>query len=128
MICLLAVLTLHHNGSALHPADLRTGFHDWRLFAAFGTICYSLIGLDLARTRSPDLVLLDLNLPDMSGSEALRRLRADPVTKDIPVVIVSADATAGQIARLKAEGAADYIAKPFDIAQLTHLVDRLRPT
>ena len=47
VICLLAALTLHHRASALHPADLRTSFHDWRLLAAFGTICYSLIGLDL---------------------------------------------------------------------------------
>src|SRR5271156_3614706 len=48
MICLLAFMTLRHHGSALHIADLRPDFHDWRLFAAFGTICYSLIGLDLA--------------------------------------------------------------------------------
>jgi amino acid transporter len=63
MICLLAVLTLHHNGSALHPADLRTGFHDWRLFAAFGTICYSLIGLDLASIMGDEIRDPKRNLP-----------------------------------------------------------------
>jgi PAS domain S-box-containing protein len=81
------------------------------------------LGLDLARTHVPDLILLDLNLPDMSGTEALRRLRADPVTADIPVVVISADATAGQISRLRAEGAVDYLAKPFDIERLLELVD-----
>ncbi len=81
------------------------------------------LGLDLARTHVPDLILLDLNLPDMSGTEALRRLRADPVTANIPVVVISADATAGQISRLRAEGAVDYLAKPFDIDRLLELVD-----
>jgi PAS domain S-box-containing protein len=81
------------------------------------------LGLDLARTHVPDLILLDLNLPDMPGAEALRRLQADPETKHIPVVIVSADATSGQVSRLQAEGAVDYLAKPFDIAQLLALVD-----
>ncbi len=63
MICLLAALTLHHNGSALHPADLRTGFHDWRLFAAFGTICYSLVGLDLASIMGDEIRDPRRNLP-----------------------------------------------------------------
>ena len=81
------------------------------------------LGLDLARTHRPDLILLDLNLPDMPGVEALRRLRADQATADIPVVIVSADATPGQIHRLRAEGAVDYLAKPFEIDQLLALVD-----
>ena len=55
IICLLAALTLYHNGSALHPADLRTSFLDWRLFAAFGTICYSLVGLDLASIMGDEI-------------------------------------------------------------------------
>jgi glutamate:GABA antiporter len=63
IICLLAVLTLHHNGSALHPADMRVGFHDWRLFAAFGTICYSLIGLDLASIMGDEIRDPKRNLP-----------------------------------------------------------------
>ena len=63
IICLLAALTLHHNGSALHPADLRTNFHDWRLLAAFGTICYSLIGLDLASIMGDEIRDPRRNLP-----------------------------------------------------------------
>jgi amino acid transporter len=56
-------LTLHHHTSALHPADLRTSFHDWRLFAAFGTICYSLIGLDLASVMGDEIRDPRRNLP-----------------------------------------------------------------
>jgi amino acid transporter len=63
IICLLAVLTLYHNGSALHPADLRSNFHDWRLLAAFGTICYSLIGLDLASIMGDEIRDPRRNLP-----------------------------------------------------------------
>jgi glutamate:GABA antiporter len=63
IICLLAVLTLHHHATALHPADLRTNFHDWRLLAAFGTICYSLIGLDLASIMGDEIRDPRRNLP-----------------------------------------------------------------
>ena len=49
-------------------------------------------GLELARTESPDLILLDLNLPDMTGDQILHRLKADPDLRHIPVVMVSADA------------------------------------
>src|SRR5262245_44986120 len=51
-----------------------------------------LLGLELARTEQPNVVLLDLHLPDMDGDEVLRRLRSDPLTQGIPVVILSADA------------------------------------
>jgi CheY-like chemotaxis protein len=61
--------------------------------------------LDLAREHRPDLILLDLNLPDIHGRDLLGQLTADPRTQDIPVVILSADATPGQIERLHAAGA-----------------------
>jgi CheY-like chemotaxis protein len=51
------------------------------------------MGLDLARNDPPDLIFLDLNLPDMPGEEILRMLWEDPRTSDIPVVVISADAT-----------------------------------
>jgi CheY-like chemotaxis protein len=81
------------------------------------------LGLDIARTQAPNLILLDLDLPDMPGAEALRRLRADPATASIPVVVISADATPGQISRLRAEGAVAYLAKPFDVDRLLAIVD-----
>jgi PAS domain S-box-containing protein len=82
------------------------------------------LGIELARIHHPDLILLDLNLPDMPGVEALRRLRADAVTANIPVVVISADATASQIARLTEEGAADYLPKPFDIQEFLAVIDQ----
>jgi PAS domain S-box-containing protein len=81
------------------------------------------IGLELAREHRPALVLLDLHLPDYSGEEVLRRLRADARTAAIPVVIVSADATAGQATRLGSGGATAYLTKPFAIEQFLAVVD-----
>lgn len=73
------------------------------------------LGLDLARQYHPDLVLLDLQLPDMPGEEVLAELKADPATRDIPVIVISADATVSQIERLMAAGAADYLTNPLDV-------------
>jgi PAS domain S-box-containing protein len=83
------------------------------------------LAIDLAREHRPDLVLLDLNLPDIPGEEVLRRLRADPATATVPVIVVSGDATPGQADRLLAAGADDYITKPFDIARLLGVIDAL---
>jgi PAS domain S-box-containing protein len=76
------------------------------------------LGLELAREHNPALILLDLHLPDIGGEQVLQRLRDDPVTASIPVVIVSADATSGQIQRLLASGASSYITKPIDVREL----------
>ena len=70
-----------------------------------------------------DLILLDLHLPDIPGDEVLAHLLADPETRDIPVVILSADATPAQIERLLAAGARAYLTKPFDVTELLALVD-----
>ena len=81
------------------------------------------LGIDLARQHRPVLILLDLHLPDMPGDEILQRLRVDPETATIPVVIISADATQGQIQRLLAAGASDYLTKPFDVSELVRIID-----
>jgi CheY-like chemotaxis protein len=81
------------------------------------------IGLDLAREHRPNLILLDLHLPDVQGGEILRRLQDDPQTRHIPVVVISADATPGQADRLRAEGARDYLTKPLNIKKLLRLLD-----
>ena len=86
------------------------------------------IGLDLAREHHPDLILLDLHLPDIHGVEVLDRLRAEPETREIPVIVISADATQGQIQRLRAAGARDYLTKPLDIAKLLKIVDEVLTT
>jgi CheY-like chemotaxis protein len=84
-------------------------------------------GLELARTRQPEVVLLDLHLPDLDGDEVLRLLRADPITQSIPVVILSADANDRQIQRLLEAGAAAYLTKPLDIHTLVATVDEMLP-
>jgi glutamate:GABA antiporter len=63
VICVLAFVTVRHNGSALHLADLNVNVRDWRLFAAFGTICYSLVGLDLASIMGDEIRDPKRNLP-----------------------------------------------------------------
>jgi signal transduction histidine kinase/ActR/RegA family two-component response regulator/HPt (histidine-containing phosphotransfer) domain-containing protein len=81
------------------------------------------LALDIAREQRPDVVLLDLHLPDMTGEDVLRELRADPRTADISIVVLSADATPGQVRRLLASGATQYLTKPFDIPTLLHAID-----
>jgi PAS domain S-box-containing protein len=80
-------------------------------------------GLALARASRPDAVLLDLHLPDRSGEDVLRELRADPNTAGIPVIVVSADATPSRIDQLLAAGAAGYLAKPVDMVELFAVLD-----
>ena len=82
-------------------------------------------GIDRCRQEVPDLVLLDLHLPDLPGNEVLGILRADPLTRDVPVVMLSADASPGQIRRLLAAGARDYLTKPLDIPKLLALIDEI---
>jgi signal transduction histidine kinase/response regulator RpfG family c-di-GMP phosphodiesterase len=81
------------------------------------------LGLELACQCGPDLILLDLHLPDLHGSEVLQRLRESPQTAQVPVAVVSADATQGQIDRLLAGGANTYLTKPFDVKRLLALLD-----
>lgn len=80
------------------------------------------LGFDLARQHNPDVILLDLNLPDLSGFEVLRILHADPATRDIPVIVVSADATKAQVRRLLDAGARGYVTKPLDVEQFVKIV------
>ncbi|MGH7444918.1 MAG: hybrid sensor histidine kinase/response regulator, partial [Longimicrobiales bacterium] len=74
-----------------------------------------LTGLNRAKAILPDLILLDLHLPEIDGEIVLQRLRDDPATRDIPVVVLSADATPSRIERLVREGVFAYLTKPLDI-------------
>ena len=78
--------------------------------------------LALAREHSPALVLMDIQLPDMDGVEALARLRADPVTAAIPVVAVTAQAMKGDRERFVAAGFDAYLSKPIDLDELLDAV------
>jgi PAS domain S-box-containing protein len=84
------------------------------------------IGIELARQHQPELIILDLHLPDMPGDQVLARLAGDPATAAIPVVICTADATPGEAPRLLAAGASGYLTKPIDLAELFAVVERAR--
>ena len=82
-------------------------------------------GLAAIRIRRPDVILLDMHLPDISGMELLRHLKADLSTSTIPVVIVSADALASQIDEAMEAGAQRYLTKPVNVAELLAVLDGL---
>ncbi len=81
--------------------------------------------IERARALKPDVILLDLHLPDVSGAEVAVTLRADETTRAIPVIVLSADAYASQRRRLVGLGVDAYLTKPFHVAELTRLVEQL---
>jgi len=81
------------------------------------------LGLELVNQHRPDVVLLDLHLPDMPGEEVLNRIKADPSTADIPVVVMSADATTGHRRRLVEAGAMIYLTKPLNVHEFLRQMD-----
>ena len=82
-------------------------------------------GLKLAANLAPDVILLDLDLPDIRGEDVLVELRADPATAGIPVIVVSADATAWRQEELARSGAAAYIVKPLQLASFVATLDNV---
>lgn len=79
-------------------------------------------GLKLALAERPDLVMLDLKMPKLDGMEVLRKLKADPLTAAIPVVMITASAQKADAEWALREGAVGYIIKPFRIAELRDCV------
>jgi signal transduction histidine kinase/ActR/RegA family two-component response regulator len=102
-------------------SDLRPGL-------VLRTATNGLAGSVLAETQRPDVLLLDLNLPDLAGEEVLRRLRARPETGNVPVIILSADSTSRNINRLLEAGADAYLTKPVNVPQFLDVLDRLLVT
>jgi CheY-like chemotaxis protein/anti-sigma regulatory factor (Ser/Thr protein kinase) len=84
--------------------------------------------LSLAGELRPRLIILDLHLPDMTGEEVLHRLKTDPATADVPVVILSADATPGRLERLVDQGALACLTKPLNVPRLLAILDDLPVT
>ncbi len=80
--------------------------------------------LELARQHRPDLILMDIQLPDISGMEATRRLKADEQTRAIPIIAVTAFAMSGDEAKVLASGCDAYVSKPFNIVEFLKLVER----
>ena len=84
-------------------------------------------GLRVAREEQPDLILLDLGLPGTHGTVVLGRLRDDPQTRRIPVIVVSAWGEGHVVAMARARGAVDVIRKPFGINDLVDRVEAALP-
>ena len=80
-------------------------------------------GLALAREHQPNLILLDLNLPDMSGDEVLRRLKSDTTVSHIPVIMVTADVMSERIENLLKNGASGYLTKPYKLDQFLKVIE-----
>jgi CheY-like chemotaxis protein len=85
-------------------------------------------GVAMAASEHPDLIVMDLTLPDMDGWEATRRIKADPATKHIPVVALTANAMAGDREKAIAAGCDDFDTKPVELPRLLGKIRALAPT
>ena len=83
------------------------------------------VGIELARARAPDLILMDIQLPGMNGIEALGVLRANPATKDIPVVAVTASVMAQDRSKIMEAGFDAYVGKPINLKEFLDTVRRM---
>ena len=79
--------------------------------------------LGLAHQHRPDLILMDIELPDISGMEAARRLKENDQTRTIPIIAVTAFAMSGDEAKILASGCDAYVAKPFNVVEFLKLVE-----
>jgi CheY-like chemotaxis protein len=84
-------------------------------------------GVAMASSEQPALILMDLTLPDIDGWEATRRLKADPATKHIPVVALTANAMEGDRERALAAGCDDFDTKPVELPRLLGKIRALAP-
>ena len=82
-------------------------------------------GVEMAQTEAPDLILMDMSLPVLDGWEATRKLKADPQTRLVPIVALTAHAMAGDRERAIATGCDDYDIKPIDFPRLLAKIQAL---
>jgi two-component system cell cycle response regulator DivK len=82
-------------------------------------------GLEMAASESPDLILMDMSLPELDGWEAARRLKADPASARIPLIALTAHAMAGDRQKALEAGCDDYDTKPVDLARLLEKIAAL---
>jgi len=83
-------------------------------------------GIAMANSEQPDLILMDLTLPDIDGEEATRRLKGDPATKHIPVLALTANAMSADRERAIAAGCDDFDTKPVDMPRLLEKIAALK--
>ena len=84
-------------------------------------------GVTTARETRPDLVIMDIQLPKQSGLEATRELRADSATANIPIIVITSFALAGDEEKARAMGATAYLAKPYSPRELLQMIRSLAP-
>ena len=84
-------------------------------------------GVAMAGSERPDLIIMDLTLPDMDGWEATRRIKADPAIKHIPIVALTANAMAGDREKAIAAGCDDFDTKPVELPRLLGKIRALAP-
>lgn len=80
--------------------------------------------LEKAKQQTPDLILLDVNMPEMNGCETLEKLKQDNQTKSIPVIMLTADSQADNVKKAAESGAVDYIVKPFETAVMLEKIKK----
>ncbi|HEY7560465.1 MAG TPA: response regulator [Candidatus Binatia bacterium] len=84
-------------------------------------------GVTMAYNELPDLILMDIQLPKLSGLEATRQLRADPKTAHIPIIVITSFALSGDSEKAKDAGASAYLAKPYSPRELLQMIRNLAP-
>ena len=84
-------------------------------------------GIAMATSEQPDLILMDLTLPDIRGEEATQRIKGDPATKQIPVIALTAHAMSGDREKALAAGCDDFDTKPVEMARLLEKIKALKP-
>jgi two-component system cell cycle response regulator DivK len=84
-------------------------------------------GVAAAHNELPDLILMDIQLPKVSGLEATRQLRADPKTAHIPIIVITSFALSGDSEKAKDAGASAYLAKPYSPRELLRMIRNLAP-
>ena len=84
-------------------------------------------GVATAQSELPDLILMDVQLPKLSGLDATRQLRADAKTAAIPIVVITSFALSGDAEKAKAAGASAYLAKPYSPRELLQMIRNLVP-
>jgi CheY-like chemotaxis protein len=82
-------------------------------------------GLEMAHAKSPHLILMDLKMPTMDGYEAIARLKADPKTHDIPIIVISASVIDDQVSQARKAGCDDFVEKPIDWPTLFEKIELL---
>jgi CheY-like chemotaxis protein len=118
----LVVLYIEDNPSNLQLVQQLLGHRpEIRLLSAMKGV----LGCELAQLHCPDLILLDMHLPDLSGDDVLKQLKNSSATATIPVVVLSADVSPGRISRALEGGAHSFLSKPLDMQDFFTCIDEI---